>query len=303
MFPGQGSQTPGMGLDFITHSTPANERYVQAVSILGWSVIDLSKPEGVETINQTLYTQPALYTHSCVIAEHLENHGIRPMIVAGHSAGEYAALTCAGAWDFSTGLRVIAERARLMHTLAAPGAMAAVLGMSAADLEAALAEWKQGAVDIANFNSPKQIVISGDVKAVSAVAPFLKERGAKRVLPLPVSGAFHSPLMKEAQDQFRLFMRSIEIHELKIPWISNNTATVVTDPETIREHLIRQFCESVRWTDTVALIVRDCEEAIEVGSGKVLQGLVKAYQDDFPCYATSSYEQTQKVIEEHGKSA
>ncbi|MGI6458453.1 MAG: ACP S-malonyltransferase [bacterium] len=301
LFPGQGSQYEGMGQDLFTNSSHARERYAEAHSILGWSVIDLSTPESGEKINTTCYTQPALYTLSCIISEHLLANGIQPAIVAGHSAGEYAALTTAGAWDFATGLRVIAERARLMHEKAAPGAMAAVLGLEEDALQTACSEWTEGSVSIANYNSPRQIVISGDENAVHGIMPLLKERGARRVLPLPVSGAFHSPLMKDAQQLFDEFLSTITINPPRIPWVSNNTATIITEAETVRQHLVRQFCEPVRWVQSLKLIEQKCDTALEVGAGKVLQGLVKQCTENLPCEITSTFEQTEKVIQDYGK--
>lgn len=286
-----------MGLDFVENSALAAKRYAQAESILGWSVADLSKLENSEKISITSYTQPALYVLSCIIAEHLLNEGFSPALTAGHSAGEYAALTCSGAWNFSTGLAVIAERGRLMQERSAPGSMAAVMGLTPEQLNEACTAWTDGFVGIANYNSPRQIVITGDSQAVNGIVPMLKEKGAKRVIVLPVKGAFHSPLMKDAQAEFDAFMKRIEIREPQIPWVSNNTAEPVTDPETIRLHLVKQFCEPVRWVQSVAVLEETCEEALEVGPGKVLQGLVKACSDRLICQTTSTYEQTVKLIE------
>lgn len=303
LYPGQGSQCTGMGLDFVSAYPQAKDWYEAAESVLGWPVLDLSKPEGAEQIGVTLYTQPALYTISCIISEILKSAGLKPSAAAGHSAGEYAALYMAGVWDFETGLRIIAERARLMHHCNQPGAMAAVVGMEAEKLLSLCAEWKDGFVQIANYNSPKQIVISGEEKGIEAITPWLKEQGARRVIKLNVSGAFHSPLMKDAQVKFASFMKTIPLQAPDIPWISNNTADVVTDPESIRDLLVRQFCEPVRWTASMQWIETHCAKAIETGPGSVLKGLASACCKNLPCETTATVDGVRKVLQENGLSA
>ncbi len=297
LFSGQGSQHTGMGLDFIESNSIAKERYRTAHHILGWSVEDLSKSERNDDLSITLYTQPAIYTLSCVIAETLRSAGVQPALVAGHSAGEFAALTISGVWDFETGLRVIAERARFMHETSQPGAMSAVLGLPPDQVQSICEEWTEGIVRAANFNSPKQTVITGDPAAVQGIAVVLKEKGAKRVLPLKVSGAFHSPLMKEAQIQFAEFLKTIEIRNPQIPWVSNNTGTPVTDGATVRTHIVKQFCEPVRWTDCMAWIEKECDGGIEVGPGDVLKGLAGACCPDFLCMSTDSVSVTNVLVD------
>lgn len=297
LFSGQGSQHEGMGLDFLESFPKARERYTSTQTILGWAAADLSQPERKDDLAITRYTQPCIYTLSCVIAELLKESGINPTLVAGHSAGEFAALTAAGVWSFETGLRVIAERARLMHETANPGAMSAVLGLAPNAVQAACDEWTAGIVRAANFNSPKQTVITGEPEAVQGIAAVLKEKGAKRVLPLKVSGAFHSPLMKEAQFKFADFLKSIEINDPQIPWVSNNTGKTITDATTVREHIIKQFCEPVRWVDCMTTIAGDCEAAIEAGPGEVLKGLANACCPDLPCYTTDSVNGMKQTVE------
>ena len=298
LFPGQGSQQEGMGLDFMAASAAARERYRQAEAVLGESLLELSRPERAPDLNRTLHTQPALYTLSCVIAEALQAAGIEPHAAAGHSAGEFAALTAAGAWPFETGLKVIAVRARLMHEAPGTGAMAAVPALSPARIAEWCEAWTQGLVRVANYNSPKQTVITGEAEAVRAFSEMLKEQGARRVIPLNVSGAFHSPLMRGAQEQFAQFMKGIEIKPPRIPWISNHTAEPVSDPETIREHLIGQFCSPVYWTRTMDWIAGQCAAAVEAGPGKVLKGLAKACHEDFPCYNAGTVESLKETIAE-----
>lgn len=303
LFPGQGSQCAEMGLDFIDHYAQARERYQEAESVLGWSVSDLSRAEGSEKLGITLYTQPALYTLSCAIADIVQAAGLEAALAAGHSAGEYAALYAAGAWDFATGLRVIAERARLMHEKAGPGAMAAVMGMAPETLKPLCEGWREGLVRVANYNSPKQIVITGEERGIDAIAPYLKEQGAKRVVKLKVSGAFHSPLMKGAQAEFDTFLKDISIQAPRVAWISNNTAEAVADPEAIRARLVKQFCEPVQWIDTMALVERECEKALEVGPGTVLKGMTKACCDKLECETTATVAGVRKVLESYGLSA
>ncbi len=298
LFPGQGSQHEGMGLDYAASFESANNLYQRAHSLLGWSVLELSRPDKKDDLNITLYTQPAIYTLSCIIADRLHKAGVNPTFTAGHSAGEFAALTAAGAWDFETGLKVIAERARLMHETATPGTMAAVMGLSPEEIQSACEEWKNGIVCAANFNSPKQTVITGEPEAVAGIASVLKEKGAKRVLPLKVSGAFHSPLMKEAQIQFNEFLKNIPINNLTIPWISNNTGQPIQDASVVRELLVKQFCEPVRWVDTMSYVASHCDNSIEVGPGEVLKGLVKACCPTLACMSTDSGEMLANTLKE-----
>jgi [acyl-carrier-protein] S-malonyltransferase len=303
LFPGQGSQAPGMGLDFISEVPAAKKTYDTAKEILGWSVEDVSQPDNADTVNQTLYTQPALYTLSCVIAEQLLVAGLTPGYTAGHSAGEYAALTVSGVWDFETGLKVIAERARLMHEKAAKGAMAAVMGLSPDVLQTLCEEHTEGLVRVANFNTPMQTVITGDEKGIDSIAPVLKEHGARRVLKLNVSGAFHSPLMADAQTHFADFMNGITIKEPTVPWISNHTAAVEANPDAIREQIVAQFSSPVRWVETMALLEKNCDTALEVGPGAVLKGLSKACCEKLVCETTASLEGVRKVLDDYGFSA
>ena len=296
LFPGQGSQKPGMGLDWLDASQIAQERCRQAESVLGWSVSDLWKPKNETNLGLTKNTQPALYTLSAIICDALKEQGIEPALTAGHSAGEFAALYAAGAWNFKTGLKIIAERSRLMHKLAAPGAMAAVLGMEPNQIEAACSEWSDGIVQAANFNSPKQTVITGEKAAIEAISPVLKEKGARRVMQLPVSGAFHSPLMKEAQSQFRAFLQDIEIKDLTAAWVSNNTAQQESASSVIREQLVKQFCEPVRWAQSMEVIASHSERGFEVGSGEVLCGLAKQCDRNWPCSPCGTIEDFNKVL-------
>jgi len=300
LFPGQGSQFEGMGADLASEFPAAKERFAQADSILGWRILDLKKSKKPPSLDITLYTQPAVYVVSCVIAEQLLKAGIIPTATAGHSAGEYAALTAVGAWDFATGLRVIAKRAGLMHESKSPGAMAAVLGLQPDTVREVCESYQDGFVAAANYNSPKQTVITGEVDAVKSIANLLKEKGAKRVVPLPVSGAFHSPLMKNAQTEFRKFMKGIYIQKPAVAWVSNNTAQPESKPETIKERLIEQFCSPVRWVETMQWMESYKELVLEAGPGSVLCGLTKACCTTLTCKKTSTLEGINEVLKQDG---
>lgn len=299
LFPGQGSQYEGMGNDLAQSSFHALQRFQQAQDIIGWDVLSLKKTDGVPSLDITIYTQPAIYTVSCATAEYLAENGIKPAAVAGHSAGEFAALTAAGAWDFETGLNVIAQRACLMHKMAGRGAMAAVLGLDADTIRDVCESYSGGIVAVANYNSPKQTVITGEVAAVEEVTPMLKEKGARRIINLPVSGAFHSPLMEKAQNEFRYFMQGVEIQEPTVPWISNNNAQLESNPERIKNLLIEQFCSSVRWVETMEWMKNNTDRAIEVGPGEVLCGLAKACCENYTCKPASTLENINEIVNEH----
>lgn len=297
LFPGQGSQYEGMGNDLAGESAAALQRYKQAEDILGWDILELKNTDSVPSLDITIYTQPAVYVVSCTTAEYLIKNGVQPSAVAGHSAGEFAALTVAGAWDFETGLNVISQRACLMHKMAGPGVMAAVLGLDPDSIRETCDAFEGGIVRVANYNSPKQTVITGESDAIDEVTPILKEKGARRVVKLPVSGAFHSPLMEKAQSEFRRFMDSIELREPKVQWISNNTAQPESDPVRIKELLIEQFCSSVRWVETMNWMKQQTNQAVEVGPGEVLCGLAKACADEYICLPTSTLENIKEIVE------
>ncbi len=304
LFSGQGSHSKGMGLDIVRETPIGRDLCERANHVLEWSFEELVVSDDDQfSLKRTLYAQPAIYTLSYMIYMILNDAGLKPALTAGHSAGEYAALTAAGAWNFETGLNVIAERARLMSQVKNAGTMAAVIGLDPHIIEEVCKNVNDGIVVVANYNSPKQTVISGEVEAIEKITPVLKEHKARRVLPLDVSGAFHSPLMKESQHSFNAFMQTIELQNPGIPWISNNTAEPVMEPETIREHLVRQFCEPVRWNQLMLHVERECEEAVESGPGNVLKGLTKACCDELSCLSTGTLEEIEKVKGHYGISS
>lgn len=272
MFPGQGSQSLGMG-DLLFEQYPG--LVVEADAILGYSIkkLCLVNPDGM--LNRTDYTQPALYIVDVLsFLAKVEDEKIRPDFVIGHSLGEYAALYAAGAFDFATGLKLVQKRGALMNA-ATGGGMAAILGMDGVAVAAALSELGADSIDVANFNSPSQTVISGLKADIEAFAPRMKEKGAKRVVILPVSGAFHSRYMKPAAEEFEAFLAGFSFGNLKVPCIANCSAKPYTD-ESIASNLVSQIYSSVRWIDTVkGLREQGADTFVEVGPGTVLSGLVR----------------------------
>jgi len=272
MFPGQGSQSVGMGAGLF-------ERYpglaAEADAVLGYSIKDLCLKDPDDRLKRTDYTQPALYVVDCLSClAKIEDEKIKPDFVIGHSLGEYAALYAAGAFDFSTGLKLVQKRGALMNA-ASGGGMAAILGMTGDAVASALAELGAGSIDVANLNSPGQTVISGPKADIEAFAPKLKDKGARRVVILPVSGAFHSRYMKPAADEFAAFLKGFSFNSLKIPCIANCSAQPYTD-DSIGSNLVKQITSSVRWVETVkGLRARGADQFIEIGPGNVLAGLAR----------------------------
>ena len=280
LFPGQGSQTPGMGAD-LADLPEARALYDEADAVLGFALTDLMFGDDADALKPTEITQPALYTHSLAAAAVLRQRGVRPALAAGHSLGEWSALAAVGAMSFAEGLRAVRRRGELMAQAGEvrPGAMSAVLGLEAGALEAVCQEATaagDGEVVPANYNDPGQIVISGDGPAVERAGALATEAGAKRVVPLPVSGAFHSPLMAFARDGLAETLASLELTRPDCPVVLNVTAEPATDPEEIRQRLLEQLTSPVRWAQSlVRMQAEGAERFAEVGTGKVLSGLVR----------------------------
>ena len=277
IFPGQGSQYVGMGKDLFAGYPSAKEMFTRTDELLG---IPLSKTcfEGPEEeLKQTKNTQPAIFLHSVVVWSLLQPKDAA--MVAGHSLGEYSALVAAGALSFEDGLALVRKRGELMQKAGEEnrGTMAAVVGLDAKVVgEVCCTAWKEGVVQAANFNSPGQIVISGSVSGVRKAMELAKERGAKLVKELVVSGAFHSPLMQSAKDGLKAALDAVEIRDAKIPVYANVTAKPVQNADVIRTMLFEQVTSPVRWDETIVQMSADgASTFIEVGPGKVLQGLVK----------------------------
>ena len=274
IFPGQGSQYPGMAKDLYESSSTAREMLEKANEILGFRITDIMFEGTAEDLKQTKVTQPAIFLHSVVLSACLPD--FRPDMVAGHSLGEFSALVAAGAMDFDEGLRLVAIRAGAMQKACenAPGAMAAVLALTSEKVEEICADC-EGTVVPANYNCDGQIVISGEKKAVEAACIRMKEAGAKRALMLPVGGAFHSPLMEPARAELAEGIEKAIFRTPVCPVYQNVTALPATDPDAIKSNLLAQLTSSVRWTQTIRNMHADgAGHFIEVGPGKVLQGLV-----------------------------
>ncbi len=283
LFPGQGSQKPGMGADLYAHFPAARGRFEEANDVLGFSLSEImfsDAEDAAERLKQTEITQPALYVHSLAAFAVFNVKGFEPGMAAGHSLGEFSALAATGALSFADGLRAVRRRGKLMAQAGEirPGAMAAVLGLDDDVLDQiCFAASEEGDVAVpANYNSPGQVVISGDRGAVHRAAEAAKQAGASRVLPLPVSGAFHSPLMAYAVEGLAEALHALEIHIPSCPVYLNVTAQPTTDPVEIRQRLLDQLTSPVRWAQTLEKMNADgADRFVEVGSGNVLSGLVK----------------------------
>lgn len=275
IFPGQGAQFTGMGKDLYDSSEEAKALFEKANEILGFRITDIMFEGSAEDLKQTKVTQPAIFLHSVILAKSLKDFA--PDMVAGHSLGEFSALVANGSLAFEDGLRLVAARAQAMQEAceAEPSTMAAVLGLEDQKVEELCAQ-VDGVVVPANYNCPGQLVISGSVPAVNAACELMKENGAKRALVLPVGGAFHSPLMKPAEEKLAAAIKATEFKQPICPVYQNVSTTPVSDPETIKANLITQLTGAVKWTQSVQNMVADgASTFIEVGPGKVLQGLVK----------------------------
>ena len=275
IFPGQGSQFPGMGKALYERSAEAREMMDRANEILGFPITDIMFGEDAEALKATRVTQPAIFIHSVVLAR---CSGLEaPAMAAGHSLGEFSALAAAGAMDFEDALRLVAVRASAMQKCCeqVPGTMAAVIKLPTETVEEICASCA-GLVIPANYNSEGQIVISGEAEAVAEACAKMKEAGAKRALPLAVSGAFHSPLMEPARLELAEAIGKTPFQVPVCPIYQNVTALPSTDPEVIKDNLLRQLTSPVRWTQTVQNMVADgADSFLEIGPGTVLQGLVK----------------------------
>lgn len=276
IFPGQGSQQPGMGLELYETHLLARELFNQADEILGFSLTKTMFSGTEEDLKRTDVTQPAIFLHSVVMSK-VMGAALQPDMVAGHSLGEFSALVANGALDFEDGLRLVSKRAAAMQKACdwRPGAMAAVLGLDDVTVEKICASI-EGTVVPANYNCPGQLVISGDVTAVQAACEALKAAGAKRALLLPVGGAFHSPLMEPAREELAIAIENTTFRQPVCPIYQNVTASAVINAATIKKNLIAQLTAPVRWTQSVRQMIQDGATLFtEVGPGKVLQGLVK----------------------------
>ncbi|MBN1894144.1 ACP S-malonyltransferase [bacterium] len=279
LFPGQGSQFVGMGRDLFERSEIGKSCFESAGRVLGTDIATVCFNGPEEKLKETRHTQPALVIHSTVACRLLAGRGIVPDCAAGHSLGEFSALIAAGALSFEKGLALVRERSLLMQDAgsARPGAMAAVIGLAPDAVEEICVEARQtGTVQPANYNSPEQTVISGSPEGVARASEIARGKGAKRVVELAVSGAFHSPLMEEAADKFVRMLQAFVFEEPSVPVFSNVSAAGSTDPSLLRENAGLQMTSPVRWVQTVQNMVSDgVTRFYEVGPGRVLAGLVK----------------------------
>lgn len=278
VFPGQGAQFTGMGKDLYDTNPLAKELFEKANEILGFRITDIMFEGTADELKQTKVTQPAVFLHSVISALCLGDD-FQPAMVAGHSLGEFSALTAAGALSFEDGLRLVYARAMAMQKAceAAPSTMAAIVGLDDETIENICKEVsKEGSVVVpANYNNPGQLVISGNIEAVNEACEKIKAAGAKRALPLPVGGAFHSPLMQPAKDELQAAIESTEFHAPKCPVYQNVDAQAHTDAAEIKTNLIAQLTASVRWTQEVQnMIAAGATEFVECGPGKALQGMI-----------------------------
>ena len=276
IFPGQGSQFPGMGKNLFESSTLAKERFIQANEILGFDITKTMFGEDSEALKETRVTQPAIFLHSTILSEVMANR-FQPEMVSGHSLGEFSALVASGVLSFNDGLSLVKERAMAMQSACDqfPGTMAAILGLEDKVVESVCKD-TTGVVIAANYNCPGQIVISGSIKAIDNACISLKEAGAKRALVLPVGGAFHSPLMEPAKERLASVIENTIFEQPKCAVYQNVCATGVIDANELKANLIAQLTAPVLWTQTIKKMISDgATHFTEVGPGKVLQGLIK----------------------------
>ncbi len=307
VFPGQGAQYVGMGRDFYENSTVSKAVFEKAKEVTGLDIPAICFEENDE-IHQTRYTQIAMLATEVAILRALEAKNIKPDVTAGLSLGEYAAIVACGAMKEEDAFKVVEKRGLYMQE-AVPfgGAMAAVLGIGSQEVEAAVNQAVSegaGIVSVANYNCPGQIVITGEEEAVAQAAEVLKESGAKRVLPLKVSGPFHSVMMEKAGDKLREELEDVVLGELAVPYVANLTAEYIRDKEEIVPLLTRQISASVRWQQSVEkMIAKGVDTFVEIGPGKTIAGFVKKISKEVKVINVEHYEDLAKCVEELGNAS
>ena len=275
VFPGQGSQFVGMGLELYDARKDIKDLMESANDILGFDILSLMFKGTDADLKKTEVTQPAIFIHS--MAKLKATNALGAEMVAGHSLGEFSALVANGVLSFEDGLKLVSERAKAMQEACNinPSSMAAIIGLDDATIEKICAE-TEGIVVPANYNCPGQLVISGETAAVEKACVSLKEAGAKRALMLPVNGAFHSPLMQPAQDRLQAAIENTKFRKANLPVYQNITTTAVSNPDEIKQNLIAQLTGPVKWTQSVQNMIKDgANQFVEVGPGRTLQGLIK----------------------------
>jgi [acyl-carrier-protein] S-malonyltransferase len=276
VFPGQGAQFPGMGKDLYDSNDAAKALFDKADEVLGFSLSNIMFEGTAEELKETKVTQPAIFTLSVIMAK-LLGDDFKPSMVAGHSLGEFSALTAVGALDFESALKLVSARAMAMQKACEvkPSTMAAILGL-ADDVVEDICAQVEGVVVAANYNCPGQLVISGEIEAVEAACELAKEAGARRALVLPVGGAFHSPMMEPARAELAAAIEATDFNTPMCPVVQNSVAQAVSEPSEIKQNLIDQLTAPVKWTQSVQqMIASGVTDYVECGPGKTLQGLVK----------------------------
>ena len=295
VFPGQGSQFIGMGKDFFDQFDQSKSNFDIANELLGYSISDICFNGPEDTLNQTQYTQVAIFVTSACVIDALSNFNIPVSAYAGHSLGEITAYYAAGVLDFETALKIVVKRGELMGHAAkhSDGTMAAIIGFDQEKIDSILSTIE--GVEIANYNSPVQFVISGTTNSVQKACDALKEAGAKRVVPLPVSGAFHSPLMNSAVAPFTEFLNTCSFSDATTPIILNRLATAQTSAELLKQNLSYQIESSVKWISSIETMAQMTSSFIEVGPGRVLSGLIKKINRELNVQATSTVEALDQI--------
>ena len=300
LFPGQGAQSVGMGKALADAFPEARDAFATADRVLGYSLSDICWNGPAEELKKSKHTQPALLTHSIAAWRLVQAAGLSPAYTAGHSLGEYSACVAAGAMSFEDALRVTSRRGELMYRagLERPGAMAAILGLAREDVEAACAEAAEaGIVRAANLNAPGQVVISGESAAVARACEAAKARGAKRAIALEVSGAFHSPLMASAAAGLAEALDAVHLSDARCPVISNAWGAPVQKADELRAALREQLLSSVRWEDSMRLLLDSRVEGfVELGTGKVLRGLLRSIKKDAASWNVEDPESLQATL-------
>ena len=288
VFPGQGAQFIGMGKDLYDNSNIAKDYFHKANEILGFEITEIMFNGTEEQLKQTKVTQPAIFLHSVILAK-VRGDSFQPDMVAGHSLGELSALVANDVLSFEDGLKLVSQRAQAMQKAcdAEPSTMAAILGLEDDKVEDICASIDEVVV-AANYNCPGQLVISGSNKGIEIACEKANEAGARRALPLPVGGAFHSPLMEPAREELAKAIENTPFKEGKCPIYQNVSASAITSPDEIKTNLMAQLTAPVKWTQTMHQMINDgCDEVIEVGPGKVLQGLFKKVDRKFTTSSAS----------------
>mgnify|MGYP001387065492 FL=1 len=289
IFPGQGAQYSGMGLDLYNDSSLAKDLFEMANAILEFDITEIMFSGSPEDLKQTKVTQPAIFLHSVILAKTLGSN-FKPNMVAGHSLGEFSALVANNTLSFEDGLKLVSARAQAMQKACDnnPGTMAAVIALENSVVEN-ICEETEGVVVAANYNCPGQLVISGEIKAIDLACEKLKEQGARKALVLPVGGAFHSPLMEEAKQELENAINTATFNKPICPIYQNVTSFAVSDQMKIKENLIAQLTSPVKWTQSIQKMAADgATNFIELGPGKVLQGLARKINGDVETSSLSS---------------